>query len=72
MSDELLHPDSFNPDFDTRLHDYYSSRVKKAFDPNYQSLKEKREADELIARTAVPSQEATPTFHLSKFDTHEQ
>ena len=54
ISDEMLHPDSFNPDFDTRLHDYYSSRIKKAFNPNYQSLQEKREVDRLMTKSHSP------------------
>ena len=51
IPDEMLHPESFNPDFDTRLHTYYSNRLKKSFDPDYQTLKEAQEADELMART---------------------
>ena len=51
IPDEMLHPDSFNPDFDTRLHTYYSNRLKKSFDPNFQTLKEAQEADELMAKT---------------------
>ena len=51
IPDEMLHPESFNPDFDTRLHTYYSNRLKKSFDPDYQTLKEAQEADELMAKT---------------------
>jgi len=57
ITDEMLHPDSFNPDFDTRLHQYYSNRIKKSFDPNHQTAKERMAADELIAKynqTAAP------------------
>ena len=51
ISDEMLHPTSFNPEFDTRLHKYYSNRIKKAFqDNNRVSDEEKTEADELISR----------------------
>jgi len=53
ITDEMLHPDSFNPEFDTRLFDYYSSRIKKSYDPNYQSLQEKREADKLMNKTNI-------------------
>lgn len=35
ITDAMLHPDSFNPNFDTRLHKYYSTRIKRAFNPNY-------------------------------------
>jgi len=51
LTDEMLHPDSFNPDFDTRLHQYYSNRIKKSFDPNHQTAKERMAADELIAKS---------------------
>jgi len=51
ITDEMLHPDSFNPEFDTRLHQHYSSRLKRAFDPDFQTPKEKMEAEQLIART---------------------
>ena len=48
IPEEMLHPDSFNPDFDSRLHEYYANRLKKSFDPNYQTLAEAKKADELI------------------------
>tara|TARA_R110002096_G_scaffold227470_1_gene416847 strand:+ start:1102 stop:1929 length:828 start_codon:yes stop_codon:yes gene_type:complete len=50
IPDEMLHPDSFDPDFDNRLQEYYASRLNKAYDPNYQTPKEAREADALIAQ----------------------
>lgn len=43
IPDKMLHPESFNPEFDTRLHKYYSDRIKKAFDKNWMSLKEQKE-----------------------------
>jgi hypothetical protein len=51
IPDEMLHPESFNPDFDMRLHKYYANRLKKAFDPDFQTPAEARKADELIAQT---------------------
>jgi len=51
IPDEMLHPDSFNPDFDNRLHMYLANRIRKSFDENYQTPAEARKADELIART---------------------
>jgi len=57
LTDEMLNPESFNPEFDTRLHQYYSNRIKKSFDPNHQTAKERMAADELIAKynqTAAP------------------
>jgi len=50
IPDNMLHPDSFNPDFDARLHTYYTNRIRRAFDENYQTPAEARRADELIAR----------------------
>ena len=47
----MLHPDSFNPAFDNRLHDYFATRLRKSFDPNYQTTAEARKADELIAKS---------------------
>ena len=58
IPDEKLHPDSFNPDFDTRLHKYYSNRLKKSFDPNHQTPQERQRADELIARTKPENNQA--------------
>ena len=45
ISDEMLHPTSFNPESDTRLHKFYSDRIKKAFNKNYQSLGEQKQSD---------------------------
>jgi len=53
IPDEMLHPDSFNPDFDNRLHEYYAGRLKTAFDPNFQTAKEAQEADALIAQNNI-------------------
>lgn len=50
IPDDMLHPDSFNPDFDNRLHTYYANRLKKSFDPNYQTPTEQAAADELMNR----------------------
>ena len=51
IPDEMLHPDSFNPEFDTRLHQHYANRLRKAFDENYQTPAERRAAEELIAQS---------------------
>jgi len=51
IPDEMLHPESFNPDFDNRLHEHYANRVKRSFDPNFQTPNEAQKADELIAKT---------------------
>ena len=50
ISDEMLHPDSFNPDFDNRLHEYYANRLRRSFDPNFQTAIEAQKADALIAQ----------------------
>jgi len=51
IPDHMLHPDSFDPSQDNRLLTFYSNRIFKAFDENYQTPAEARKADELIART---------------------
>jgi len=58
IPDEMLHPDSFNPAFDNRLHDYFATRLRKSFDPNYQTPAEARRADELIARNNTKNTES--------------
>ena len=50
ISDEMLHPTSFNPKFDTRLHTYYANRLRKSFDPDHMSDSEKTEADKLMSK----------------------
>jgi hypothetical protein len=51
IPDEMLHPDSFNPELDNRLHEYFANRLRKSFDSDYQTPAEARRADELIAKT---------------------
>ena len=52
IPDNMLHPDSFDPNHDNRLHGHYADRIRKSFDENYQTPAEMKKADELIARTA--------------------
>ena len=47
----MLHPDSFNPAFDNRLHQYFADRLRRAFDPDYQTPAERKAAEELIAKS---------------------
>jgi hypothetical protein len=61
IPDNMLHPDAFDPSQDGRLHEYYTNRIKKAFDENYQTPAEIRKADELIARTKQQSTGETNT-----------
>ena len=42
---------SFNPDKDTRLHDYYSKILKTSHNPNYLSKSESTRADNLMRKT---------------------
>jgi len=58
LTDDMLHPDSFNPAFDNRLHDYFANRLRKAFDPNFQTPAEAMKADELIARNNTKNTES--------------
>jgi hypothetical protein len=50
IPDEKLHPDSFDPEFDNRLHAFYADRLRKAHDPNYQTPADIRKTDQLIAQ----------------------
>jgi hypothetical protein len=36
-AEAILHLESFNPEVDKRLHEYFSDRIKKSFDPSYKS-----------------------------------
>ena len=58
IPDEKLAPDSFNPDFDNRLHEYYANRLRKSFDPNYQTPAEAKETDELMAKINTKTTES--------------
>ena len=58
IPDNMLHPDSFDPSQDSRLHAYYANRIRKAFDENHQTPAEARAADELIAKMK-PQQDNT-------------
>ena len=58
VPDNMLHPDSFDPSQDNRLHAYYANRIRKAFDENYQTPAEAKKADEMIARMK-PQQDNT-------------
>ena len=40
ITDEMLHPESFNPEHDTRLHQYYANRLRKAFNPSHNAEQE--------------------------------
>jgi hypothetical protein len=50
IPDEKLHPDSFDPEFDNRLHAFYADRLRKAHDPDYQTPADIRKTDQLIAQ----------------------
>ena len=58
IPDDALHPDSFNPDHDNRMHEYYANRIRKAFDENYQTPAEKKASDELMAKTNTENTES--------------
>ena len=51
IPDSMLHPDSFDPNQDSRLHEYYANRIRKSFDENYQTPAERKAAEELIAQS---------------------
>ena len=49
-ADYNLDKNSFDPTYDTRLHEVIANDLKATFYPNYQPIKEANEADELMAR----------------------
>jgi len=51
IPDNMLHPDSFDPEFDNRLHQHYTNIIRKSFDENYQTPAERKAAEELIAKS---------------------
>ena len=36
-AENILQLDSFNPEIDNRLHEYFANRIKRSFDPNFQT-----------------------------------
>ena len=48
ITDDLLHPDSFNPSNDTRLHYHYASRLRTAFDPSYKTIKDGNMSNSIV------------------------
>tara|TARA_R110002012_G_scaffold34042_2_gene98868 strand:- start:5439 stop:6326 length:888 start_codon:yes stop_codon:yes gene_type:complete len=54
IPDDMLNPQSFNPANDTRLHKYYSDRIKRAFNPDYLTPKETEEAKQLESKVEIP------------------
>lgn len=48
ITDDLLHPDSFNPSNDTRLHHHYASRLRTAFDPSYKTIKDGNMSNSIV------------------------
>ena len=58
IPDEMMHPDSFNPSSDNRLHVFYSERLRTAFDPNYKSIRQDNKSNSTVGgRTTMTEQE---------------
>ena len=57
ISDDMLHPDSFNPDMDMRLHKHYADRLKTAFDPNYKTIKDGNMSNSTVGGRTIMSKE---------------
>tara|TARA_R100001463_G_scaffold7590_3_gene24210 strand:- start:7034 stop:7909 length:876 start_codon:yes stop_codon:yes gene_type:complete len=57
IPDDMLHPDSFNPEIDMRLHKHYSTRLKTAFDPNYKTIKDGNTSSSTVSGRTTMSQE---------------
>ena len=60
IPDEMLHPDSFNPAIDMRLHKHYSTRLKTAFDPNYKTIKDGNTSSSTVAGRTTMSTQSLP------------
>jgi hypothetical protein len=65
IPDNMLHPDSFDPNYDSRLHKFYADRLKSAFDPNYKSIRNGNTSNSTIdGRTTMleskPQEKRTP------------
>ena len=54
-AENILQLDSFNPEIDNRLHEYFANRIKRSFDPNFQTREEARKADEIRNQTKKSS-----------------
>jgi|9_EtaG_2_1085328.scaffolds.fasta_scaffold13751_2 hypothetical protein len=59
IPDNMLHPDSFDPNTDTRLHKYFANRIKKSFDQNYKSIEELTQNEELKTRKPTFNEEVS-------------
>jgi len=58
IPDSMMHPDSFNPSNDNRLHTFYSERLRSAFDPNYTSIRQGNKANSTVSgRTTMTEKE---------------
>tara|TARA_R110002020_G_scaffold20293_1_gene69377 strand:+ start:101 stop:976 length:876 start_codon:yes stop_codon:yes gene_type:complete len=56
-AESILQLDSFNPEIDNRLHEYFANRIRKSFDPDFQTKAEQEEADKLIDKNKQNSTE---------------
>ena len=57
IADDMLHPDSFDPNNDTRLHKHYADRLKMAFDPSYMTIKDGNTSSSNVGGRTVMSEE---------------
>jgi len=56
----MLSLDSFNPEIDNRLHEYFATRIRKSFDENYQTPAERKATEELIAKSNNTQENTQP------------
>ena len=59
--------EAFNPSVDNRLHTYYADRLRKAFNPDYQTAREKAKSKNISAETSKPTQNPSLPEISSKF-----
>jgi len=56
----MLNLESFNPEIDNRLHEYFATRIRKSFDENYQTPAERKATEELIAKSNNTQENTQP------------
>jgi len=57
IPDTMMHPDSFNPSADNRLHTFYSERLRTSFDPNYKSIRQGNKSNSTVSGRTTMSVE---------------
>tara|TARA_R100001463_G_scaffold21498_1_gene51598 strand:+ start:652 stop:1533 length:882 start_codon:yes stop_codon:yes gene_type:complete len=72
IPDTMMHPDSFNPSSDNRLHTFYSERLRTSFDPNYQSIRQGNKSNSTVSGRTKISNEELPKLEDLKAEMQNQ